>query len=336
MNALPPPQPRGAVWSLRLLLAVALAYTSEVLLWPDPLRRTPGDLALMAVGYLLLAVLALDLLARFRVRNLTGAMLVVLIVALLVGLLLHPDRALLDFPRNLITRVIGGFGIMALEALGLFLALTGGHLPRYRRALLGYSAALGFYAAVWARDSHTLAGWAAAQPDFAAVVALNLSFWLALALSFALVRRLAAGVPLDALRLSERGLALHIPALTLLLFLRALAGSYTGWEILVTLVIIGLLWAVLWFERTPRGLALLDANLPPRPLAWGWVTAAAALYAAGLLLGWAVPDFDIDGLTPLSVIQLGFLAMGFLWLPVVLTAAAARALDRLERRLDAL
>jgi hypothetical protein len=130
---------------LRLLMAALLLFGSEILLWIDPPARAFTDWLLLVVGYVALGALVLDLAARYRIRSVYDAMLVIAIYALCAGLLLNPQTALADFPRTFMTRVLGAHGLLGLEMFGLFLALTNGTGRRTRRLLPGSSLWVGFY-----------------------------------------------------------------------------------------------------------------------------------------------------------------------------------------------
>lgn len=335
VTAMPQTGP-GGIWTLRLLLAILFFLGGEILLWGGLPTHSPVEWALLAVGYPLLATLTLDFAARFRVRDVYGVLLVILIAGVLIALLLHPRQALVQFPYHIITRAIGGYGILTLEMFGLFLALTWGDNPRYHRLLPGFAGVVGFFGGIWAYEAHTLADWTQARPalgTFALLTAVTLIVALGAA---ELVRRRATNVRPGDLRLSQRAYAVVILLLAMIAFVQLLRGLYVGWELVASGLLIGLGWLVLWFEYGPRGHTLLDDHLPPRLLPLRWIAVGIVVFAAGITLGWYFPGFEIAGYTPISVIELGFLLGGFLWIPLTLTVAAARALNRRARKLEVL
>ncbi len=114
-------------WFVRLLLAALLGFASEVLLWTQPTRPLL-DWALLALGYLALSGLLLEIAARYRLRDAFGLLTLAGIYGMLNGLILNPATALIDVPRTLITRAMGAHAVAGLIALALFLALTRGGL----------------------------------------------------------------------------------------------------------------------------------------------------------------------------------------------------------------
>jgi hypothetical protein len=90
-------------------------------------------------------------------------------------------------------------------------------------------------------------------------------------------------------------------------------------------------WGVLYYQRRPKGSTLLDRlpDVPPRR--WFRVVAPAlGLAAGGAIAGAHIARGapDSDGIALLSA---AITAFGFLWLPGVALAIAARAFARLAR-----
>ncbi len=138
----------------RLLLAALLGVASEILLWTQPTRPLI-DWALLALGYLALSGLLLEIAARYRLRDAFGLLTLVGIYGMMNGLILNPATALIDVPRTLITRAMGGHAAAGLIALALFLALTRGGLRGRRNliAALGIALIVGVAWGTWARWS---------------------------------------------------------------------------------------------------------------------------------------------------------------------------------------
>ncbi|MFW5748827.1 MAG: hypothetical protein ACOCYT_04355 [Chloroflexota bacterium] len=324
-----------AVWSLRGLLALLLIFACEGLLWSD-LPGRPAEWPLLLVGYGVLGTLALDLAARFRIRDVYGAMQVMLVIALLTALLLNPERALSRFPDHLISRTLGAYGLVALLAFGAFLALTSGADPRYRARFAGFGVGFSFFAGIWARDAHTITGWSAQPADLAAVM-LTLAALIAAALLLVLIAaRTGQRMRPPDLRLPPVSLLALIALLLGLLLFQAVRSQYDGAEALTIIGLASLLWTLLWYERRPRGRALLDAHIPPQPIPPGWLALILLVAAGGFVLGWSVPRVTIAGYNPLELVQLGFVMLGFFWLPLVLLASAVTVINRQMRKLNRL
>jgi hypothetical protein len=323
-----------ALWGGRLLLAVALGFGAEILLWADPLTRTPLDWGMIAVGYLALGTLALDLMIRFRVRDIYGLLMVALILTALNGLILNADKTLIVLPDHLITRVIGAYGLLTLEMIGLFLLLTAGRNRLYLRRGLLAAFVIGFFGAVWAKDAHTLLNWTTSTPDFLTVAA-------ACAIGLGLIVLIAWGlsqltVEIDPMHfvLSPLSFTLLVGVLMSLLFIRALGGVYAGPEVLATLGVVAIGWFTLYGERGEKPRTLMDAHLPPRLPSGIGLLGLLVVFFIGLGAGWFVPDFNINGFGPVNVLELAFVGIGFTWVPLVLVTLASRSLDRQWRQID--
>ncbi len=136
-------------WIARGLLAALLLFASEVVLWTNPTGRAPLEWLLLAVGYLALAVLLLDLAARYRIRDLFGLLALAGIYGLISSLALNSQTALAEVPRTWATRVMGAHTLAGLGALLLFLTFTSAR----SRGLLLAAVVSGLLWGVWVRGT---------------------------------------------------------------------------------------------------------------------------------------------------------------------------------------
>lgn len=317
------------------MLAALFFFGAEILLWTDPLQHTLTEWALRLVGYMALAALALDFAARYRIREMYDVLVLAGIFGLCVGLFVQPQSSLVDFPRTLMTRVMGAHALIGAQMFGVLLALTGGQVARYRRLLLGYSAWLGFYWGIWMRWSPTLTQVFTRQVELSEMfLHLAVTFGCVL-LTFVLVsrRRQEGMTPLD-LRLSPLGLGMTLIVLVALFVVRTATNAINLSALPPLAVLLALCFAILWFRREGKGKTLLDAHLPPTPLAWGWIAAAGAIFSAMTLLGHQLPLFNVLGFNQLSIMELAFAAGGLLWLPTVAAVFSIRAIDRQAQQLE--
>jgi hypothetical protein len=316
---------RTAAWGLRALLAACLLLTAEVWLWTFP-ARTPIDWPPLALGYLALAALALDLALRWRARDVFGLLLLAGLLAATQSAALFPQRALADLPLTLVTRTLGAYALAAALALALCLALLRG--PRGPRWLLA-AAAGGLAWGTWAY------GIPALTPDVApaSLSLLLLAGAAVLALIGAvrwLVARAGAALTAAEVRLGPVGGALALAALVWNLARVYHAGALgtQGALICASLVAYGLL--LLWFQRRGSAPTPLAAALPPQPPAWLPLGSAAALFlaggAAGYLLSRAL-SVNLAGL-----LALVFTAYGLVWLPTVSLVLGVEGWRRLTRQ----
>jgi hypothetical protein len=314
-----PGTPLAAV-RLRLLLAVVMGFGSEILLWPNPLERPPLDWLLLIVGGALLAVVTLDLLARYQVHDLFGVLVVAGVYGLLLGMVVNPQFALVDVPRTFLTRVLGMYSLMGAQMIGLFLALTSG--GRCYRGLLTGTVILGLSWGIWVRWFPVLN-----EPP-APAVSLPLML-LAGAVGAALVllalwAARASAAPVHGLQLGRRDwLVVGGGLLVLLAYQVSQSRVPLDW-LLVAGLLLGGCWLILWFRLRERPFILLDAALPVRPLPAGRLAGILVLFGALAVTAYNIPLIEVEGINQQTLIALGFTAYGLAWLPTVALVLGAR------------
>ncbi len=325
------------LWLLRFFLAVLLLFGSEILLWRDPPGRNILEWMFLLVGYAALATLILDIIARYRVRGVYDLMMVAAVYGLLNGLLLNPETVFEDFPRTLMTRAIGGHTLLGMEMLGFFLALITGHLvQRFRHVLLGYALWVGFYWGVWVRWSPSLTTWLTDEvPLSTMLVVVGGVLLAALVLLYLLTQQANNFVPPDLL-LSPAGWGILLVVLIGLFMVQVIREVYNEVVvgILAVLVIVALSMTILWFRRANKGRTVLDDSIPPRALHPAWIGATMVVFGLACVIAYQLPLVTIAGYNQLSVMELGFAAVGFLWLPLVAGVLGGQAFDRQMRKLN--
>lgn len=324
---------RLAPWIIRGLLGVLLCFGSEILLWNDPTAHSVWEWCVRLIGYIALAVLVLDLAARYRIRDVYHALTLAGIYGLCAGLLITPDTALVEFPRTLISRVMGGQMLLGLEMFGLCLALTGGRSARYRRLLLGFCLWVGFYWGVWGRWSPELSDRLSASVDLMTMLVYAAPFLLTALGLLALLRRPGLGDSLtpDAMRLTPLQWMGLLAVLLGLFIMRAAQGSIAADALSAIVLLLALCIGILWSQHSDKGAALLDAHLPPAPLAWGWIAAALLIFAGAMVFAYDLPLIPIEGINQYVLMDFGFVAVGSSWLPLVAMVLGVRAIDRQSR-----
>lgn len=298
-----------------LLLAVLLAWGSEVLVWTNPPGRELLDWPLMLLEYSVVAALLLDVLMRYRVRDLFGALLVSGLYSLIASLTLNPESLLAELPRTLVTRIMGAHALLALEMIGLFLALTGGLAPGARRRVMVGSVIVGLAWGVWVRWFPADAGYPPAS--LTTMLLYGAAFMMVIALLLARLPRWTAALTPDDLRLSRRGWLIACLLLIGLAGWRGLAGELPLDALWLVLPVLALCWVILWFRGRARGYTLLDGRIPSQPVAWGSFVAAAALFFGVAIMGYQLPLIQVGEFTQLTLIGVGFTAYGLAWLPTV-------------------
>lgn len=320
------------VWGVRLWFGALLLFGSDVLIWTDPLALSIVDWLGRGFVCTLIAALLLDLAVRFRIRDIYDSMALIAIGALLIGLLIAPDFAHADFPRTLLTRVLGAYGLTALEMFGLMLVLCRVVDRRTQRLILPVATWNGFYLGVWLRWMPVF------NPQVAPFVPLEQAllltggvFALSVGLWWGLRRPLRQLHPID-LRLPGVPFLLLIAALIALSLPALASGALTTGPLVASLLLISVSYAVLYFRRSPRDPMLLDAYLPAAPTNGLWLIGIAGAFLAACLFAYHLPLAGSEQINQLWLMEVGFGAVGALWYPLVAAVLAFRAVDEQMRR----
>jgi hypothetical protein len=315
------------VWTLRLLLAGLFLFGSEILLWNNPSGRPLGEWLALLAGYIALGAVILDLAARFRVRSLFDVMILAAIYALLNSLLLNPSTALEDLPRTLLTRVLGAHALLGLAMLGTFLAIISGK-RREHLLLVGFSLGVSFFWGIWVRWSPSLSDWLVDEVSLVTMYGVA-GLVLAPVLVMIGLRPSVSASDVQLSPLAWAGMALVLVALFLL---RVAEETLTGEALMGGCLLIVLCLGMLWFQRGNRG--LLDVYLPSARPPWMALTGAILAAASMAAFAYHLPLIDFTIHNQLSLMQIGFAAVGTMWLPLVAMAVGLQALDREARKLS--
>jgi hypothetical protein len=308
----------------RLLLAALLLFGAEVLVWNNPTGKSAVDWALALPGYLVLSIVLLDFIVRYRVRDLFGVLVLAGIYSLSAALIISPQSSFVDMPRTLVTRVMGAYALLATEMIGVFLALTGGSQGRAQRFLLIGCGIVGLAWGFWVKGWPLDAGYA--DVSLATMLVYGL---VGLALIGVIGRYAAAVSPdemtIEALRLSRPGWGAMVIAAGTLLVIRLVRGEIETSALILTGLLLVLSWGIIWFRGRTKGPTLLDGRVPVRfPALLSFLTAAVVFMATGIFT-YNLPAINVGVVTPVTVIGLGFTAYGLAWLPTVSLVLGARA-----------
>ncbi len=318
----------AARWQVRLLLGGLFMLGGEVLLWNDPLGRALWEWPLLAVGYVALAAIVLDVAVRWRARDIFSLMALAGVYALLNAMVLNPAQAFVDLPLSLVSRVTGAHALLGFEMLVVFLALTGGHLRHLRWILLVGALIVGLAWGTWARWSGTFAAVTYGDVSLAALFGIGATgLALVLALTAWVYQQRTVLHPSDMLltRLEWAAVAL---TLTFIGLLRVAQGALDETGLLVSLIVLVLVGLVLWSRRKTRLKIILDYHLPIFPLGIAWIVLAIAILFWAGALAYGAPMLGDDTFNQYHAVAYGFLLYGVGWLPLISIQLGLRAFIR--------
>jgi hypothetical protein len=308
-----------------LLLAALLLFGGEVLLWPNPVGRPLLEWLLVLVGYVAMAASLLDFASRYRVRTLFGLLALAGLFGLCASLLINPSVALQDVPRTLVTRVLGAQVLAGLLMLALFFTLLRG---RITAVALVVSALAGLAWGIWGRWFPAAVSAGMGETPLLtmlvyALVVIGVIVLMCWAVSHG--RALSS----DVFQLSLRGWTVVGAALAGLLIWRVAQGVIDSLSLTVIATLMVFTWAILWFQRSKRGVSLLEGALPPAPLKPGMLITVVMFLAAGVI-GYGLPR-GIGENDPLALLGALYTAFGVVWLPTVSLVIGGRAFIRQVR-----
>lgn len=325
--------PLATRWTIRLLLGFALLLGGEVLFWGNPAAHTLLDWLLLLMGYNLIAVVLLDILVRYRVRDLWGVMIVVGIYGLLNGLLLNPSDVMADIPRRLLSHSLGGYWFIGMESIGLFFILLNGLGAYKKRILLIAVVSVGFFWGVWVYwfPAFNLGAYTPVLiPEMFAYLAFGLTPIIALSL---LLRLQISRLKTDTITAQDFKLtaqqAFPVAIGLLALFaLHATQNRIDGTGLFLTVLVLAAFWVVLWFRADTRKPPLLSAFFPMRPIGWPWLLLALAIFCGMAGLGVALPLVALFGFNQFTLLTTVFGLVGAVWIPLTAAVLGVRSFTR--------
>ena len=319
-----------SVWLIRLLLAILLFFGGEVLIGTFFTDYTGLDWLVRIVGYSVLAVFVLDLAVRFRIREIYDAMAVFAMYGVLVSLLVTPTISYAGFPRSFLSRVMGGQTLLGFEMWGLLLVLTAGNNRRYRWLLLAGAAWIGFYWGIWMRwtpEFGTLFDAVSLQTMFVTVAVFVVVIFT---VYFVISRSTVKLEPNDFQLSNPQWWMLFAVMLALFLYQFYIVGVSII-PVLITALVLLVCWSIIWFRRENTGDTLLHKHFPIQPLPMLWIVLTLAVFVGATLFSYFLPLVGTRDINQLWLMEMGFVAVGTLWLPIVAAVLAIRGVDRQMR-----
>lgn len=320
-----------SLWGIRLLLATLLLLGGEILLWNNPQTHDLLGWLLRIVGYMASSTLLLDLAVRYRIRNLYDVMTLFVVHVLVVALLIQPDVAFDAFPSKFIQRMMGGVGFVSIEMFGVFLLMTRASIKRGRPLLIVYAIAVGFYWGIWARWA-PLRDVSNIQPTtFNLMLAYFGMVGLIAFLLFLRMSRRHSVWEASHLQLDQRELGAVLIVCILLFVIRFVQGIVSFGGLAFFIVLMALAIGVLVYRKPEKARMLMDKHFPPQPIQWSWLILASVMVVGSAFVGYSLPFIELDFVNQLWILELAFLGIGGLWLPLIAVVFSTEAMDRQSR-----
>lgn len=311
-----------APWMLRGAFALLLFAAWELLLGKAIFQRDIIDLIAQIIGCLAVATLLLDLIERFTVHEMFGALLVMGIGGLLAFTLLD-IRPPEDIFLALSSRGLGAYTLLALAMFASLLWLARGGHWRWLILLIP----VGLIAGIWAR--WTPYEGTPVNDGWRGLIIAGL-FWVAAAQA----ARMSAGTAGLRMRLLPGEALAALGLLIIALSARTHARLPDTLTATVAAALIALCIVMLWFQRRhkERSYAEQLVNWHPDSLRWGIVSplrlgAWLLMIGVGAGVGWLLPRGE-GADDPVALIGTLFTAFGLVWLPTVAVVYGWRAIRR--------
>lgn len=315
-------------WMIRLLLASLLFLGSEILLWITP-NKSLVDILISIPVYIILASLMLDVMWRYKIRDLTGLMSLVGAYGIINGLVINPSWSFVDFPLTLVIRVTGAQTLLGLEMLFLFLFLTGGHLRHLRWVTIIGSIIVGLAWGTWTRWSgeFEVVNYTEVVPPIDMLIWAGLVIAIILLITLWTYRKVLKIYPADML-LPPPILIVFVVYLLIIMLLRIAELSVNSEVLMLSLTLLVLCSLILWFRKNTTYTPLLALHLPIFPVRLIWIAIIIGFLSWATILSYSLPMIGTVEWNQLSLVRWGFTAYGLLWLPAVCMVLGARAYIR--------
>ncbi|GAB5490825.1 MAG: hypothetical protein Phog2KO_10400 [Phototrophicaceae bacterium] len=316
------------VWAVRLLLGALFLFGSEIILWTNPLEHSALDWLVRIVGYVLLATLTLDIAERYRIQDGYDAMVLIAGTALLHGLLINPLISWQIFPDSLLTRIIGADALVQIILWGIFLTWLRGDNRKYSLYHLVGGLWLGIFWGFWMRWTPELRGTFSAISLSQMAMIAGVAFILIVAFYYLVTVQSAKTLKAPDLVLSQLEWGIVLVVLISLFLVQAVLGAVGVGALLATVFLLALCWLILWLRRDAEQDTLLSAHLPLKAQSPLWIILLMAIFAGAVYGAYNLPLItDVAYVNQLWLMEVGSFAVGILWLPLVASVIATRAID---------
>lgn len=320
------------IWTVRFLLAALFLFASEIILWTVPIEHSPLEWLIRGFGYLLLATLTLDIAQRYRIRDGFDAMILLAGTALISGLLINPLISWELVPDSLLIRIIGGDALVMLIMWGIFLAWMRGDVRKYWWQQAIGTVWLGIFWGFWMRWTPELNGTFEAIPLNQMFMITGITFTVIVLFYLLVIVQSGKNIEADDVMLTNLEWAIALLVMIVLFLVQAVQQNFGAGAFLVTALVLALCWLILWLRRDAEETSILDTHLPLKMQNPLWIILMMASFVVATYLSYHAPLItDLQYVNQLWLMEIGSFAVGILWLPIVASVIATRAVDRYMR-----
>jgi hypothetical protein len=318
---------RGSGWGARLSFAALCLVFSEFVVWQAPSTYNVLDWIGLAVFYLALAAVMLDLLARWNVNDAYSLLLLAGIYGLVDATLISHITTR-DLPLSLIVRPLAAQPLAFMAALAAFQLLATHRTARLLEIVIAL--AVGGMWGIWTRWFPVVSEESIPEVDLGpALLTVGIALAVCGAIRFLLP-------PADIYRRDDWQLRPAEWAITggvLFAALLIVAGREYIDEmgVIIVVTLLGYMAAILTMTfPARRGASILAYFTPPRrPVPGAWIVVVVPFLVAGAG-GYTLPGSD-DSSIQSSILIGALTVVGIVWLPVVSAIAGIRAFVQLAR-----
>lgn len=300
----------------------------EIIFWRSPLDRSGLEALRLIVGYVAIGAVTLDLLVRYRVRDLAGVLGTVLCIAPMIALILTRENSLGNLPHHLFSRVLGLHTIGLLWALGVWFGLWNrGYSVRW----FGVGSVLfGVMIALWVRSADDFINWSLSSPTLIETLVIYGLIGVLIGAGGYLAKHYPLKSSDDLLMSStEWGVMIVLGVGLMLWDVAPNRQAFSGTVILSSL---GAL--MIWFENNAKSYPLMAHLLAQNPPDLRRVMALWLMAGIGLAFGWMLPLGMGTSPALIGILEIAIVLFGFSWMPLLMLWVGVRALSRRSLRLD--
>ncbi len=308
----------------RLLVALLMGFGSEGLLWAGAADRPPLDNLLVVTGIAAAALILLDIIVRWHVRDLYGLAAVGGLFALSYSLLLNPISPERDLQLSLLTDVMGGQALIAMGMLLLFIALTG---TAGRWAWLGVplGGIIGACWGIWLRWASVSGNWNARPATSDTLLILGVGALAAIALTVWVCARVSP-IPADSLKMGAYE-GLFAGGVVIVALYRQFDGLQIDVPVYVVLSALGAICVAMLWYRKDSYFGWIGDPWKVKP-AWAAFLATGAAFLVAAAFTYPLPRMGNPSLGLFEFIRLIFTLFGLIWLPGLTTLIGVKAVLR--------